>query len=806
MKKNIFISVALIVLAVLAGCTPQSNYPAFPTSVSITQPGSFIKGQDFDASKFSVVVTYLDGSKQTINNAGLTYADTKSDGVSTDDRVTYFAGYDYQNNKVEQTVNISNVYAVDYITATTSKTSFTEGAADSQDFTVTAYFGGTNEVLGANNYTVSVAEAADAQDAEDYAEATSVKGVATVTLVEKLGGKETTVDVTVSKDVSVVTTDEVAEIAMAAKEKQTVKFEAFNYEELPAAEELGENLLFWVTYKDSEGEAEDAPATEPVKGADIEGITYRYTVGGVAFDPAYTSTDFTASAATGKDGSGIGLEATWNGEVVGTYNVPIAKTEIKLEKESGFGLVAGDDAADITGDSFRALLYIDNKFAEEIAITDEILQVKPGTGVLNAGDVVYISVSYNGLSSNELNPSVKAAETAKVQSITATTVEGLVGPAKQYYTAIADVKPVTDKNAVLASVTITTDQGAKTITSADTDEWGKVTIANAYSLSNTADKALAKGDDIMNASAIYLKVTYAATSCYVEIPFSTAVAKGVTLSADYGKVAYYDAPVDWTIQLTNDWGVVDNDYTGAYTAYAVEDSSSKKAELPAKLGEAGSYKVAVVLEDGTLVESTAVSLKAGTEWYELGNDFKVSYTGEKIYIDDKLSGVTKDKFKASGATYHGGADEATQPEVTAVTVVNGEPVEASNTVYATVTYKGQDLQDHTKTVPVTIEGTPYGEASTATLAWAKDNTDVTTLPEGTYNVSDFVVKGYKAHGDAPIVITVKPQNGSAITSGTFQAKNYESVTFSYSYLDKSGEMTEVKELKTITVTAAVEEA
>ena len=677
MKKNIFISVALIVLAVLAGCTPQSNYPAFPTSVSITQPGSFIKGQDFDASKFSVVVTYLDGSKQTINNAGLTYADTNSDGVSTDDTVTYFAGYDYQNNKVEQTVNISNVYAVDYITATTSKTSFTAGNADSQDFTVTAYFGGNNEVLGANNYTVTVAEAADAKDAEDYAEATSVKGVATVTLDSKFGEKTTTVDVTVSKDVSVVTTDEVAEIAMAAKEKQTVKFEAFNYEELPAAEELGENLLFWVTYKDSEGEAEDAPATEPVKGADIEGITYRYTVGGVAFDPAYTSTDFTASAATGKDGSGIGLEATWNGEVVGTYNVPIAKTEIKLEKESGFGLVAGDDAADITGDSFRALLYIDNKFAEEIAITDEILQVKPGTGVLNAGDVVFISVSYNGLSSNELSLSVKAAETAKVQSITATTVEGLVGPAKQYYTAIADVKPVTDKNAVLASVTITTDQGAKTITSADTDEWGKVTIANAYSLSNTADKALAKGDDIMNASAIYLKVTYdSATSCYVEIPFSTAVATGVALSADYGKVAYYGAPVDWTIQLTNDWGIVNNDYTGAYTAYAVDSTTSKKAELPETLSTAGSYKVAVVLDGNNLVESEKVELVEGTAWYDVEN-LTATYSGDKVYIGDVLSGVKAADFTISGATYKG-TGEGTPLTASSVTFEISYPIVNTN--------------------------------------------------------------------------------------------------------------------------------
>ena len=802
MKKNIFISVALIVVAILAGCSNQSMYPKFPVSALIRQTGDVVEGQVFDASKFEVVVNYLDNTTQTISGAGIQWTDgaDKVAGMSADDTLTVNVGNDYYGKPVTNTISPS-VYAVDHITAEAkSGVEFTVGTeAKSTDFVVSAYYTADKFiVLNAADYEVGPTTADTKAEGYD-AEAEEVPATVKITF----GTYEYTLNVTAANPQTPapvmigIYSVELAEDAIVL---------GYDYETLP------EITAADVTVK----ALTETKNTFDLTAAQLADAEFSFVNATTQLPLRADEYDFTQYTTT----SNVAIKV-----VLGDYekvsNAITVTAPVVSVKYTGKALEQGADLAAVPADYYVTVKEGSNyRQLTDLTAEDFIFSSKDTLGAFTEGTgyenevkdgkvpaTLYVFVDYQGVQ-NKAGASVTtyAKGEAKVQSITATTAEGLVGPAKQYYTAIADVKPVTDKNAVLSSVTITTDQGSKTITSADTTEWAKVTIATAYSLSNTEDEVLAKGDDIMNASAIYLKVTYAATSCYVEIPFSTAVATGVTLSADYGKVAYYDAPVDWTIQLTNDWGVVDNDYTGAYTAYAVEDSSSKKAELPAKLGEAGSYKVAVVLEDGTLVESTAVSLKAGTEWYELGNDFKVSYTGEKIYIDDKLSGVTKDKFKASGATYHGGADEATQPEVTAVTVVNGEPVEASNTVYATVTYKGQDLQDHTKTVPVTIEGTPYGEASTATLAWAKDNTDVTTLPEGTYNVSDFVVKGYKAHGDAPIVITVKPQNGSAITSGTFQAKNYESVTFSYSYLDKSGEMTEVKELKTITVTAAVEEA
>lgn len=799
-KKNILLSVALIVVAILAGCSNQSMYPKFPVSALIRQTGDVVEGQVFDASKFEVVVNYLDNTTQTISGAGIqwTDGDDKVGGMSADDTLEVNVGNDYYGKPVTNKISPS-VYTVDHITAEAkSGVEFTVGTtAKSTDFVVSAYYTADKFiVLNAADYKVEATEADTKAEGYD-AEAEEVPAFVTITF----GEYEYTLNVTAANpQTPAPVMVGLLSVAPAGD------IYAYDYETLPEITAADVKVKAKASADDSEG--------FELTAAQLADAEFSFVNATTQLPLLADEYDFTNSAANVAIKVVLGdYEVVSSKLTLTTPEVTVKYTGKALEQGADLAAVPADyyvtvkegknyrQLTDLTADDF--IFSSENTLGEFVEGTGYEHEVKDG----KVPATLYVFVDYQGVQ-NKTGAAVTtyAKGEAKVQSITATTVEGLVGPAKQYYTTIANVKPSTTVADVIASVTITTDQGSKTITAADTEEWKKVTIATAYSLSNTADEALAESDDIMNASKLYLKVTYnSATSCYVEIPFSTAVATGVTLSADYGKVAYYDAPVDWTIKLTNSNGVVNDDYTGAYTAYAVEDSSSKKADLPAKLGEAGSYKVAVVLEDGTLVESTAVSLTEGTAWYELGNDFKVTYTGEKIYIDDKLSGVTKDKFTVSGATYHG-ADEATQPEVTAVTVVEGEPVEASNTVYVTVTYKGKDLQDHTKTEPVTIPGTPYGEASTATLAWAKDNSDVTTLPEGTYNVSDFVVKGYKAHGDAPIVITVKPQNGSAITSGTFQAKNYESVTFSYSYLDKDGEMTEVKELKTITVTAAVEEA
>ena len=101
---------------------------------------------------------------------------------------------------------------------------------------------------------------------------------------------------------------------------------------------------------------------------------------------------------------------------------------------------------------------------------------------------------------------------------------------------------------------------------------------------------------------------------------------------------------------------------------------------------------------------------------------------------------------------------------------------------------------------MSVNGTSWGEAPTATLVWAETESNVTSIPAGTYNVSDFIVKGYVEHGDSPVTLIVKPQNGSEVAAGTFTVNQYETVTFSYSYVGKSGEVGPVT-LETFTAAA-----
>ena len=121
-KTSIFLTIGLVLVAILAGCNNEVVYPHFPTNAVITQTGDFIKGQVFDNSKFQVTVYYLDGSKTTIKNPALQITDT--DGIQGGETVTFEAGNDYYGDPVTQKATISRVYDVEYITVKANEASY----------------------------------------------------------------------------------------------------------------------------------------------------------------------------------------------------------------------------------------------------------------------------------------------------------------------------------------------------------------------------------------------------------------------------------------------------------------------------------------------------------------------------------------------------------------------------------------------------------------------------------------------------------------------------------------------------------
>lgn len=811
-RKSILLTTALIALAILAGCSESVVYPTIPSAVSIRQTGDFVAGQDFDASKFEVKVTYLSGASEVLENAALELWGSADDGVTAGDQVYVNVGKNIDGYDVEYTANISRIYSVTSAKATTEEASFaidaTTGTATNVDpglFTVTVY-GSNGEpiVLGPSNYTVRIEAntAADGYDAAETVEADAVIEFSGNIKVANTGLANIRIPVAATKTAK-IPSDDITGISFKIS-SCAFKFAAFDYEgNLPEIDPA--QLSFTLTYSD--GNSDNA-----VKGSDIEGLELSYVdvTTGDPITEKINSSDFVSMAAAGGN-STIAIEATVNGVTTASnYTVPVEITAVVLEYlgGEGEGIVTGTPVDEVVLDpsDFRAYVTLDGKYAETITLTADMLSVAvPATDNVGAvGSNVAVAATYMGLPGYDNVPVIAEADPT-IQSIEVTLADGFEGPAKQYYTAL----PTFDAKTAIEKIAITMSNG--TVQEFTGTQAASVISAAYYLDEDTpladADAAESGEYDVLaDIDSIYVRVVYGTTVELVPVTLTEAVAAHVELIDDYGDVAYYEAPITWTIRLYNDEGTVVPDYTGEYTSYAVVTSTSTKAALPTELTVAGSYKVAVVI-NGIPVESNVVALEAGSEWYSLDSDFSVVYSGDEIYIDKPLSSVTKDDFTVSGYTYHGTkTEEAAALKASDVKIVTGETIAESNTVYVTVTYTDQNLNDTaSRTVPVTIEGTPWGEVTAAQLAWADDKTVVSEIPAGTYNLNEFIVNGYTAHGDAPVVIKASfPATGAEVTSGSITLTQYQAVTFSYSYLKQDGTMSDFAALQAVTVGAPAE--
>ena len=766
---------ALIALAVFVGCDNAPVYPAWPTGGYVSQVGDILNGQAFDASKFQVVATYLDNSKKVID-ASVVFEDVdKSGNVTAGDTVSSTAGTDYYGNLVPAngTVSVYNIDSIDFTVA--------EGAdytsLEAGDLTVTAnYYNGKGELtvmpLSSTEYTVSVSSEAGEDDTTVY----------TITVTTSVGG-----NVKSSEKISVADEPEVlgtiVDITTITPNKYSVP--GFLYDELPAID--ASKFRIGVLLEDGDSD------TGIVDGDTIEGLELAFVNQrtGAVLDKALDEYDF-------RNATDIGVRATFEGKSIYTESAITVDAATLTVEYKGAGIAENATLPEIIPADYRVLLTVVGNKAVDITEEANLYYAEEDwtatTDKTMTADGITVVASYMGiLNSTKIEPGEAAPVT--VESVEFTMAKDWTAPAKQYYETLPTIA-VSD----VAKVVVTKSDGTVNEYSSivGNDSFG-IAFYTAEGVELTGKSGDNGFDTLVNADSILVGLQLGDEVFYLEYDLTTAVAERVELYADYGDVAYYGAPVDWTIKLVNDEGVVDPDYQGAYTAYVVANSKATKTDLPATLSTEASYKVAVVLDD-VPVESVAVDLVAGDEWYELDSDFAVTYTGDKIYIDDDLD-IAKTSFDVTGYTYHGTkTEEAAKLSADSVAFVTDETVSATNTVYVTVTYTGKDLETHSEVVAVSVNGTSWGEAPTATLVWAETESNVTSIPAGTYNVSDFIVKGYVEHGDSPVTLIVKPQNGSEVTAGTFTVNQYETVTFSYSYVGKSGEVGPVT-LETFTAAA-----
>ena len=205
MKKTILtIMVAAMMLVAFTACEqPVPGLSKAIIDADIVQNGTFLVGQPFDASKFSVNVTYSDKSTGTLEGVNVVYAQTGTTGGTVDSvkngdkvQVTLAVGApNYSGNDAfvkDQTFEGSIVaYQIDSIEITAAPESYVYDASSTtlpaKDFTVVASYRDSNNTkqtvtMDPSEYAVAVALDDTAPTADDPADAT-----ATVTLGGKFG-------------------------------------------------------------------------------------------------------------------------------------------------------------------------------------------------------------------------------------------------------------------------------------------------------------------------------------------------------------------------------------------------------------------------------------------------------------------------------------------------------------------------------------------------------------------------------------------------------------------------------------------
>ncbi len=145
MKKTILVSlVAVMMLFAFTACEQQPNVwnpnGKTPTMATITQTGSFVYGQQFDASKFSVEVTYQDGTTSTVSGSSIVTLDDDTRSYVVDgDTVSVELG---NNGAVKNTASVY-VSKIDSVTL--------DGPKEIQ-----LADGETKTEVAADDYTVSI--------------------------------------------------------------------------------------------------------------------------------------------------------------------------------------------------------------------------------------------------------------------------------------------------------------------------------------------------------------------------------------------------------------------------------------------------------------------------------------------------------------------------------------------------------------------------------------------------------------------------------------------------------------------------
>lgn len=195
MRKNSIVKTALIALVAIVmfvGCEPSVVGPTkFVSSADIVQNGVFLEGQDYDASKFSVVVKYTDNTSETLNGVNV-YRNSSpavTGGVKNGEKIAAVAGVNLQGEPVIAEGALV-AYSVDSLTVTApesvTSTNRSQVVADTSTFIAVANYrdsqgaAQTLALVNGADFTVSF-------ESPSYEDNEATTGTATYNVTLKFG-------------------------------------------------------------------------------------------------------------------------------------------------------------------------------------------------------------------------------------------------------------------------------------------------------------------------------------------------------------------------------------------------------------------------------------------------------------------------------------------------------------------------------------------------------------------------------------------------------------------------------------------
>ena len=666
-KTSIFLTAALIVVAILAGCSDSVAITGLPQSVKsgkIIQTGDFLDGQAFDPQKFSVEITYDNGTIAPADSA-VSVRLVDQDGIAeAGDRLEALIGYDVYGDPVYAEGSLS-AYMIKSVSVAGPSSYVNKAVPKASDLTVTAtYLDSKNAektmVLGSDEFKVTGVVYAN-NNIGPNASQTSVDAVATVE--PGVGQTDGTTAAKVTGEFAFTATFEAAQLGGVIENIARVSIKngtvipAWGYETMPVPS--FNDLVVMVKYVGKDG-FEQLSADPGVE------LTYVN-----ADKTPLTTTDF--STLTSSD---ISVQLVYNDFVVystagGSGDLAFVKpTEVtlsagpvfgfeKIVEESELELVPADFVVTAT----CGALPVQNipsdavEFGYYTCASGEGEEDRvPATTAptVASGDELWLKVSYQGVHGwKEMTSYIEAKGEAVPEEILVDTVkfaDGYTLPSRVYYKTLPSVG--TTVSDIIKSFDVAMSDGT-TKTVDVTAASGAVKLESDYYFS-ADDEDIVDGDNAatvtvdsatyydVTAEELYLKLTYTEKEESVElfVPVDTVVPAIAAITVEAKPQRVFDEDGDGVIgddetqpmvgsEIDYTMSTFDADKNGnvisantaidfaAYTVQADGVAVTSESRLPAATAE----KQAVVVYANIIQDDGTMKLVQGSETINAGKGY-----------------------------------------------------------------------------------------------------------------------------------------------------------------------------------------